>query len=267
MSPATGPGEGRVVSAHVIDVQQADAQHGADELVQIRVRTPQASPTQETYGPLQAGFQFLNEALFDNRLPLCLQTLQRKSRCAGYYSPGKFVSMDGLRQVDEIALNPAYFRTQPPIEIFKTLAHEMTHCWQHHFGKPKKSGYHDKEWAAKMRSIGLQPSSTGAVGGKETGYHMAEYVLPGGPFALSYARFEATGQLVGWGDAFTRGVDDPVRPKRLKFICPHCGGNVHGTEKTATLCTFCTIRSYQELMGDRADLEWLRQWLVPMVPA
>ena len=58
--------------------------------------------------------------------------------------------------------------------------HEMVHVWQHAHGKPGARGYHNKEWAAKMKAIGLQPSSTGMVGGKETGQRMMDYIIPGG---------------------------------------------------------------------------------------
>jgi hypothetical protein len=40
--------------------------------------------------------------------------------------------------------------------------------------------------AAKMKLIGLQPSSTGMVGGKETGQHMDHYIIPGGRFEQVY---------------------------------------------------------------------------------
>ena len=39
----------------------------------------------------------------------------------------------------------------------------MTHVWQHQHGKPSSRGYHNREWAAKMKAIGLQPSNTGAA--------------------------------------------------------------------------------------------------------
>jgi hypothetical protein len=55
--------------------------------------------------------------------------------------------------------------------------HEMVHVWQHAFGKPSAGGYHNKQWAAKMKAVGLQPSSTGYVGGKETGQRVTHYVI------------------------------------------------------------------------------------------
>jgi hypothetical protein len=71
----------------------------------------------------------------------------------------------------------------------------MTHCWQEHFGakKRKRYSYHDKEWAAKMKAIGLQPSISGMVGGKETGQQMSHYIIRGGPFIRSYDKLAATG--------------------------------------------------------------------------
>jgi len=43
----------------------------------------------------------------------------------------------------------------------------------------------EKARAAKMKGNGLQPSSTGMVGGKETGQHMDHYIIPGGAFEQS----------------------------------------------------------------------------------
>jgi hypothetical protein len=40
--------------------------------------------------------------------------------------------------------------------------------WLSHRTPPRRS-YHDRQWAAKMKEIGLQPSTTGEPGGKETG--------------------------------------------------------------------------------------------------
>ena len=61
--------------------------------------------------------------------------------------------------------------------MLSTLVHEMAHLWQHHFGKPSRSNYHNKEWGDKMREIGLVPSSTGAPGGKATGQRVSHYLV------------------------------------------------------------------------------------------
>ncbi|WP_162721499.1 SprT-like domain-containing protein, partial [Escherichia coli] len=79
--------------------------------------------------------------------------LQREKQTYGYFSPERFVNSQGTR-TDEIAMNPAYFAVCPPEEIMQTLCHEMCHLWQHHFGKPGRRGYHNKEWADFMEAIG-----------------------------------------------------------------------------------------------------------------
>jgi hypothetical protein len=211
------------------------------------VRTPShpaaaATPTDQTYGPLQAAFRHFNRELFNGELPAELFTLQRRANTKGYFSPDRFVAIGGEMRIGEIAMNPAYFVVRTPIDTCSTLVHEMAHAWREMQAKPPRSGYHDKLWAAKMREVGLQPSSTEAPGGKETGYRVSHYIVPDAPFALSYARLEATGVMIGWGDAMVRGQDaKPAKPKRFKFICPSCGANVHGREATDVRCNPCDV--------------------------
>ena len=42
-----------------------------------------------------------------------------------------------------------------------------------------------------MKEIGLQPSTTGEPGGKETGQSVTHYILPGGPYATAYAKLRS----------------------------------------------------------------------------
>ncbi|MCK9247107.1 MAG: SprT-like domain-containing protein, partial [Anaerolineaceae bacterium] len=130
---------------------------------------PQAvKPTRETYENFQQFYDYLNKGLFDGELPGCLLTLQRKKRTYGFFSGNRFARLDG-QFTDEIALNPAHFRERPLREILATLAHEMVHQWQHHFGKSGRGPYHNRQWADRMKAIGLQPTDTSEEGGKETG--------------------------------------------------------------------------------------------------
>ncbi len=127
------------------------------------------------------------------RCRTCFITYQRKANSFGYFSPDRFSGRIGKFGKHELALNPDAFINQTDEQICQTLVHEMTHVWQHAFGKPSARGYHNKEWAAKMKAIGLQPSSTGMVGGKETGQKMMDYIIPDGPFTKAYAKLAATG--------------------------------------------------------------------------
>ncbi len=59
----------------------------------------------------------------------------------------------------------------------------MAHVWQQTYRKPPTKCYHDRQWALKMtmKEIGLQPTTTGEPGGKETGQSVTHYIMPQGP--------------------------------------------------------------------------------------
>ena len=194
-------------------------------------------PTRETYDALETAYDRLNWALFDGELPTCLFTYQRRGRTYGYFSPDRFGNRDG-QETDEIALNPAHFRERTAAEVLATLGHEMAHLWQHHFGKRVKRGYHSRQWADKMKEIGLQPTSTGEEGGRETGYKMSHIIVPGGPFDRTASELIAGGFAIAWLEipqiraASTQvpGADEEEEPEaksgqRVKYTCPACGLN------------------------------------------
>jgi len=184
-------------------------------------------PTRETYDPLQLAYEALNRALFEGALPNCLITLQRHKKSYGYFCGDRFARTDGTLS-DEIALNPSHFRDRPQQEVLATLAHEMVHLWQHHFGKPGRGRYHNLEWAEKMKAIGLQPTSTGKEGGAETGDVMDHMIVADGPFDRTARKLLARGLVVSWTEqpdkrAEARAELDPdgKSGKRVRYLCPH----------------------------------------------
>ncbi len=112
-------------------------------------------PTKETYDRFQQAYEHFNKALFENALPNALITLQRRKGTFGYFAGARFSDVNG-RPADEIALNPAHFASRALPEILSTLMHEMVHLWQHHHGTPGRGRYHNREWAEKMKAVGLQ---------------------------------------------------------------------------------------------------------------
>lgn len=158
-------------------------------------------PTAEFYNELQKIYQFFNDELFDSSLPDCLITVQRKKRVMGYFSPDRWVNEQGDK-VHELALNPSYFTSCNFIEVFQTIVHEMCHLWQHEFGTPSRRSYHNKEWASKMESFGLIPSSTGCEGGKKTGQYMSDYPEKGGLFENLCISIFKDGMFIKWFDRF-----------------------------------------------------------------
>jgi hypothetical protein len=145
------------------------------------------------YSGLQEAYDHFNAALFEGALGDVFITYQRKAHSSGYFSPDRFSGRVLEFGKHELALNPDGFVGETDSQVCQTLVHEMTHVWQFVHGKPAARGYHNREWAPKMKAIGLQPSNTGAVGGKETGQHMSDYPIPGGPFEKAFAKLAASG--------------------------------------------------------------------------
>ncbi len=158
-------------------------------------------PTRQIYDVLIYAFNFFNKKLFADSLPKCIITFHRQRKVMGYAAFDRWTDKSGDK-VNEIAVNPEYFMHYPLIEIFQTICHEMVHIWQICYGTPSRRGYHNKEWAKKMRSIGLIPSSTGQPGGAETGEYMMDYILLEGEFHEACQELAGTGFDFPWVDAF-----------------------------------------------------------------
>lgn len=162
-----------------------------------------AKPTKQFYEALQNAYDAFNHSLFDGQLDNSLITLQRRANTYGYMSYNRFISTgDNQTFTHELALNPEYFGVKPLVEVLQTIVHEMCHLWQMQYGTPSAKTYHNREWAEKMESIGLMPSSTGRVGGKKTGQNMGDYPISGGLFLSVSNELHAKGFIVAWYDRF-----------------------------------------------------------------
>ena len=162
--------------------------------------------------------------------------------------------------------NPDSFAGRSDEMILSTLAHEMAHVWQQTHGKPPRKSYHDRQWAGKMREIGLQPSSTGEPGGKETGQSVTHFIIPEGRYAKAYAKLAATGFQLHWQSV------PAIRPARRNqarqslpvrsagktrgqsrepcFICGECYDEGEGD-----IC-FMLAEAVAWLVGDAARNPW-----------
>jgi predicted SprT family Zn-dependent metalloprotease len=198
------------------------------------------------YGELQTAYDHFNGTLFGGALPDVFITYQRRANSAGYFSPDRFAGRGAQFGKHELALNPDGFIGQSDAQICQTLAHEMTHTWQQHCGKPSARGYHNAEWAAKMKEIRLQPSSTGAVGGKETGPRMSDYPIPGGAFEASYQQLAKTGWSLNLQSAHRPGAKATTGNSKTKFSCPNCAQNAWGKPDLHVLCGDCRQRMMPE---------------------
>lgn len=186
---------------------------------------PRNTVTEKEYDAFQTAYDWFNRELFGNTLPGCLITFQTRRGARGYYWHDRFQSRRGRRTTAEIALNPEHFSGRSDREILSTLVHEMVHLWQACFGKPGRARYHNREWAAKMKEVGLVPSHTGRKGGKETGDRVSHYALDDGPFARSCRQLLDTGFRLNWQ---ARPVARPAGRNKVGYACPRCDTKVWG---------------------------------------
>lgn len=242
------------------------------------------SPTTQFYQAFNDAYRHFNHALFQNSLPECMITVQRGKSYYGYFAPKRWHNTDG-NHAHEIAMNTAYFHEQTLIEVLQTLVHEMCHLWQAEFGKPSRNGYHNREWADKMESIGLMPSNTNKEGGKRTGQKMGDYPLIGKPFMHTCIELVQSGFLISWVDrSLIRppnlpGNAEPIADPTLailyaplidpskstpinitsssstkhKYTCP-CGNNLWGKSGLSIMCMQCnklfTAENWKSFLKD-----------------
>jgi predicted SprT family Zn-dependent metalloprotease len=213
-------------------------------------------PTHRTYTSLDAAYGHFNRELFNGQLPPCLITMQRHKGAYGYFSGGRFAATSDPQEVtDEIALNPAHFASRPTAGTLSTLVHEMAHLWQYHHGTPSRSGYHNQEWAAKMREIGLIPTATGEPGGKDTGQKMTHLIEQDGRFEQSCTAFLASGTAFLYHDRAGDGEAAARRQKaasKTKYTCPTCCQNAWARPDARLLCGDCheTLAAYPPQQGE-----------------
>lgn len=203
--------------------------------------------TPAEYRAFQEAYDFFNAELFAASLPHVLVTLQRHANARGYFSPERFTGRIEKTAVHELALNPDTFTGRTDEEILSTLAHEMAHVWQQTHGTPPRRSYHDRQWAAKMKDIGLQPSTTGEPGGKETGDKVTHYIIPGGPYAKAYARLKAKGFQLHWQSAPAGKNAKAKKASKTKFTCPDCGQNAWAKPDALLICGVCFEDSASEI--------------------
>ncbi len=198
------------------------------------------------YGTLQDAYNYFNAALFDAALPQVLITLQRHNRAHGYFSANRFQRRGRLQEnIHEVALNPDAFTGCADEEILSTLAHDMVPTWQQEYGWPGRGRYHNREWAARMYSIGLMPSATGRPGGKPTGETVSHYILEGRAFQVACRSFLTRHRLV-WESATAPLQDacaEGTKQTRCKFTCPNCRLNAWAKPDALICCYQCSVEA------------------------
>jgi predicted SprT family Zn-dependent metalloprotease len=212
-----------------------------------------AAPTSSQFAAYEAAFGYFNRALFDDALPPVLLNFSRHAKAAGFFAPDRWSrAVDGAKfplaagvvakapRLHEISLNPELLE-RPPRETLATLVHEMAHHWQHTHGKVSRAGYHNTEWAEKMRTLGLEPVSLDGKNG--TGQRVTHTIIEGGAYARAFAAIPAE-LLFPWqcSPESKKERKEKKKADKVKYTCPQCETNVWGKAGLVNLgCTDCGV--------------------------
>lgn len=189
---------------------------------------------------LQEAFDYFNAELFGDTLPPCAVIVHRHRGAYGYFWADRWQHRDGGIS-HEIALHPDHIISRPLAEALATLVHEMCHLQQQVFGKPSRTGYHNKEWARMMDAVGLTPSDTAAPGGKRTGQKVSHYIEPGGPFGGACERLLLGGFTFDWGTLPAPPATKGKSGQRVKYECPECSAAAWGKAGLEIKCKPCDV--------------------------
>lgn len=196
---------------------------------------------------LDRAFDVMNARLFGGRLPGVVITLVRKRNAAGYFSPERFRARAGEGKAHEIGMNPDTFGERDSRRILSTLLHEMCHLWQQVEGTTPRRGYHDKQWAAKMREVGLAPFNVDNPK-RDVGQKCSHEIVEGGPADALIAELIAAGLTVEYHsqDVITTGATaggaGAKGPKtKHAYQCPGCECKAWGKPGLNLHCGDCDV--------------------------
>jgi hypothetical protein len=200
------------------------------------MRSTRQAPTTEQFTAFQKQFDYFNRVLFGKALPAVLLNFSRKANTYGFFAPDRWKDSDGT-STHEISLNPAYLAERAPEATSSTIVHEMVHLWQHEHGTPSRRGYHNEQWAAKMRDVGLMPSSTGRPGGDWVGYAVSHYIVEGGSFERAFQAMPKA-YIFPWQSREPTGAGRATKAARnkVKYRCPTCNANAWGKPELNLVC-------------------------------
>lgn len=212
------------------------------------------NPTAVQFEAFRSAYEYFNRELFDGALRPVFLNFSRAANSRGFFAPERWERAGQTSH--EISLNPSFLRSRAPRAVLSTLVHEMVHCWQEEYGEPGRGNYHNQQWADKMESLGLMPSSTGAPGGKRTGDSMTHYVIDGGAFDRAFHAMPGE-YLLPWmcreDGTQPKKPRHPAKPRtasKVKYTCATCGANAWGRPALRLGCLECGVAL---VAGDATD--------------
>ena len=210
----------------------------------LAIKAKKSEPiTKLQFSSLQAIFDYYNKRLFNSQLYGCMLNFSRKNKSYGFFAAERWEG-DKNQQIHEISLNPEFTKNRKPIEWISTIAHEMVHLWQQDFGKPSRTGYHNKEWAEKMKAIGLQPYCTSDIS-KEVGQNVSHTIIENGKFAQAFEKMPEE-IILPFLCIQEKEKEKKKSKNKTKYYCPECDVNVWGKPDLDIMCNDCEMNFKQE---------------------
>src|SRR5574344_189247 len=196
------------------------------ELIPDRVRALQ-------YTALKKLYSDMNNEFFLGELPGVIFIIDSgKTNVMGYF---QFKKLKGKKKLfSVIAVNSSQFSRDPKLSA-ATILHEMCHYWEAAIKKRKAAnGYHDKYWAEKMRSVGLEP------------------ILNNQARTSVSHKIKADGMFDSWWKAIPENARKNIfnaeqllkdnagkRIATVEYTCPKCGIIMRAERGRVITCTSC----------------------------
>lgn len=156
------------------------------------------------------GLNLTTPAIGIDRLP---------ARTLGTYRPANGLGID-----DEVVINVRWLH-RSAADVMRTLLHEMLHQWQHHYGQPSTGAYHNDEFQAKARELGIPCNAKGHNLGTVAGSPLHRLLGAHGIQADTCIK-EAGGALAGPGSKLKKwscGCTNVRCAVELQALCERCG--------------------------------------------
>lgn len=202
----------------------------------------------ETTQFFKKAYNNFNKQLHNGELPGCHFAFQPLVKSLSKFKPSGTRDIED-HQHDTIIINSAMMLSADDIKVLAALDDAMISQSQHHFGKPGRNEYRNKERASLAKNIGLHPSSTSAEGGKEIGHYIGFYIIEDSPFHEAAKDFLSYGYKVGWEEVKNPSSNpDTKSGKTFKYICPHpeCGQSFRGNSQAQFKCVFHDLIAIQD---------------------
>lgn len=197
------------------------------------------------YEVLYKAFDLFNEHYFDNELPPCMITLQKKrpNNNGSFMAEPTWFNTQFDDETYEININPINMNRDPE-EILETLLHEIVHyyCTLNNIKDVKSGGEHTIEYKNVCESHGLNCELD-----EDKGYNQT---------SLNDESIELVKDLIEeYKDDFVYMYvpKKEVKKSQFKFICPQCGAKIYGKMETDVYCGQCGVQLEMEQIEDENE--------------